>query len=151
MATFLIAAVVIVAGVATIRLWPLLDTSGMNRSLAVYWPEPNLLIEPDPLTGPVLVMTTYTVAPENEQAFFRSMSWVRRSRLRTGAAEWGLYRDGETAQRFVECFVVPSWEEHLRQHSDRLTGADRQYEEQADALSDPPLQTAHLLAADIPD
>jgi hypothetical protein len=115
----------------------------MNRSLAVYWP--------DPLTGPVLVMTTYTVAPENEQAFFRSMSWVRRSRLRTGAAEWGLYRDGETAQRFVECFVVPSWEEHLRQHSDRLTGADRQYEEQADALSNPPSQTTHLLAADIPD
>jgi hypothetical protein len=150
-ATFLIAAVVMVAGVATIRLWPLLDTSGMDRSLAVYWPEPHLLIEPDPLAGPVLVMTTYTVAPENEQAFLRAMSWVRRSRLRTGAAEWGLYRDGETAHRFVECFVVPSWEEHLRQHSDRLTGADRQYEEQADALSDPPLQTAHLLAADIPD
>jgi predicted MFS family arabinose efflux permease len=31
-ATFLIAAVVMVAGGATIRLWPLLDTSGMNRA-----------------------------------------------------------------------------------------------------------------------
>lgn len=150
-ATFLIAAAVMVAGVATIRLWPLLDTRGIDRSLAVYWPEPHLLIEPDPQAGPVLVTTTYTVAPEKEQAFFRAMSWVRRSRLRTGAAEWGLYRDGETAHRFVECFLVPSWEEHLRQHSDRLTGSDRQHEEQADALSDPPPQTAHLLAADIPD
>jgi len=150
-ATFILAAVVMAAGVATIRLWPLLDTSGIARGLEVYWPEPNLLIEPESQAGPILVLTTYTVAPENEQEFFRAMSWVRRSRLRTGAAEWGLYRDGETARRFVECFVVPSWEEHLRQHRDRLTGSDRQHEEQADALSDPPSQTTHLFAADIPD
>jgi hypothetical protein len=64
---------------------------------------------------------------------------------------WRLYRDGETARRFVECFVVPSWEEHLRQHRERQTGADRQHEEQAVALSDPPPQTAHLLAADVQD
>ena len=149
--TFLLAAAVLTAGVATIRLLPLFDTSGFDRSLAVYWPEPHLLIEPDPQDGPVLVTSTYTIAPENEQAFFQAMSWVRRSRLRTGAVEWGIYRDGETAHRFVELFVVPSWEEHLRQHTDRLTGADRHYEEVADALSDPPPQTAHLLAADLPD
>ncbi len=150
-ATFVIAAVAMAAGAATIRLWPLLDTRGIARGLEVYWPEPNLLIEPESQAGPVLVLTTYTVAPENEQEFLRAMSWVRRSRLRTGAAEWGLYRDGETARRFVEYFVVPSWEEHLRQHRDRLTGSDRQHEEQADALSDPPSQTTHLFAADIPD
>jgi MFS family permease len=148
--TFLIAAVVMVAGIATIRLWPLLDISGIDRSLVVYWPEPHLLIEPDSQAGPVLVTTTYTVAPENEPAFLQAMSWVRRSRRRTGAAEWGLYRDGEIAHRFVECFIVRSWEEHLRQHSDRLTGADQQYEEHAKTLSDPPPQTKHLLAADIP-
>jgi MFS family permease len=150
-ATFLIAAAAMVAGAATIRLWPLFDTSGMDRSLAVYWPEPHLLIEPDPRAGPVLVTTTYTVAPENEQPFLQAMSWVRGSRLRTGATEWGLYRDGERAQRFVEFFVVPSWEEHLRQHHERLTDFDRQHQEQAAALSDPPPQTTHLLAADVPD
>lgn len=79
------------------------------------------------------------------------MNSVRRSRLRTGATEWGLYRDGERTQRFVECFIVPSWEEHLRQHRERQTGADRQHEEQAIALSDTPPQVTHLLAADIPD
>ncbi len=150
-ATFLIAAAVMVAGIATLRLWPLFDTRGIDRSLAVYWPEPHLVLDPDPQDGPVLVMSTYTITPENEQAFFQAMSRVRKSRLRTGATAWGLYRDGETANRFVECFVVPSWEEHLRQHNERLTGADRQYEEQADALSDPPPLTTHLLAADIPD
>jgi MFS family permease len=150
-ATFLIAAAVMAAGVATLRLWPLFDTSGMDRSLAVYWPEPHLVLEPDPQAGPVLVTTTYTVAPENEQPFLHEMSWVRGSRLRTGATEWGLYRDGETAHRYVEFFVVPSWEEHLRQHHERLTDFDRQHQEQAAALSDPPPQTTHLLAADIPD
>ncbi len=79
------------------------------------------------------------------------MSQVRKSRLRTGAVEWGLYRYGEKANRFMEIFVVPSWGEHLRQHNERLTGADRQFEEQADALSDPPPQTTHLLAADVTD
>jgi hypothetical protein len=150
-ATFLIAAAVMAAGAATLRLWPLFDTSGIDRSLAVYWPEPHLVFEPDPQAGPVLVTTIYTVAPENEQLFLQAMSWVRGSRLRTGAVEWGLYRDGETAHRFVEFFVVPSWEEHLRQHNDRLTGFDRQHEEQAEALSTPPPLTAHLLAADVPD
>jgi MFS family permease len=149
--TFLLAAAVMVAGLATFRRWPLLDTSGSDRSLAVYWPEPHLVLEPEPQAGPVLVMTASTIAPENEQPFLLAMSWVRRSRLRTGATEWGIYRDGQTAHRFVEFFVVPSWEEHLRQHNDRLTGFDRQREEQAEALSDPPPQTTHLLAADVPD
>jgi MFS family permease len=149
-ATFLIAAAVMAVGAATIRLWPLYDTGSTDRSLAVYWPEPHLVLEPDPQAGPVLVMTTYTVTAEHEQAFLREMNWVRGSRLRTGAIEWGLYRDGERAQRFVEFFVVPSWEEHLRQHRERQTGFDQQHEEQAAALSDPPPQTRHLLAADVP-
>jgi MFS family permease len=149
--TFLIAAAVMAAGAATIRLRPLFDTSGMDRNLAVYWPEPHLVFEPDPEAGPVLVISTYTIAAENEQPFLQAMRLVRQSRLRTGATEWGLYRDGEMVRRFVEFFVVPSWEEHLRQHRERLTGVDRQYEERAEALSDPPPQTTHLLAADVPD
>jgi len=34
---------------------------------------------------------------------------------------------------------------------ERLTDFDRQHQEQAAALSDPPPQTTHLLAADVPD
>jgi len=97
------------------------------------------------------VTTIYTIAPENEQRFLQAMGQVRKSRLRTGAVDWGLYRDGETVNRFVEFFVVPSWEEHLRQHNERLTGTDQQYEDQADALSNPPPVTTHLLGADVSD
>jgi Transmembrane secretion effector len=79
------------------------------------------------------------------------MKRVRGVRLRTGATEWGLLREGEAADHFVEVFVVPSWEEHLRRHRDRLTGMDRQYQEEAQAFSDPPPQASHLLSSDFPD
>ena len=142
---FLIAAAIMVAGTATIRVWPFYDTKGMDRRLAVYWPVPHLVLEPDPDSGPVGVQTVYTIAPDKEAQFLEAIPHLRQSRLRTGATEWSLFRDGESAHRFVEFFVVPSWEEHLRQHSDRLTGVDRQYEAQVDTLSDPPPQTDHLI------
>jgi hypothetical protein len=50
---------------------------------------------------------------------------------------------------FIERFGVPSWEEHVRQHRERLTGADLRYHDEAAALSDPPPQTDHYLAADV--
>jgi hypothetical protein len=77
------------------------------------------------------------------------MQRVRLSRLRTGATHWGLFRDGEARDRFVELFVVPSWAEHLRQHSERLTGTDRKYEEEVDELSNPPPRISHLIATDM--
>ena len=52
------------------------------------------------------------------------MDDVRLSRLRTGAVAWRLYREGESAQVFVEAYFVATWDEHLRQHHGRLTGED---------------------------
>lgn len=147
--TFLIAAGVMVASAAAVRLWPLYDTSGMDRNLAVYWPEPHLVLDSEPEAGPVVIENIFTIATDKEQRFLEAMSRVRLSRLRTGATQWGLFRDGERPNRFVELFLVPSWEEHLRQHADRLTGTDRQYEEEVDSLSDPPPQTSHFIAAEV--
>jgi MFS family permease len=149
-ATFLIAAAVMLAGVAAASLWPLVDTTGMDRSTQVRWPLPELAVEAEPDAGPVVVKTTYTVAPDRQDDFFTAMAGVRLSRLRTGAVQWGLFLDGETANEFVELFVVPSWEEHLRQHAERQTGTDWAFEERASALSDPPPQTSHLIAAEVP-
>lgn len=73
---------------------------------------------------------------------------MRLSRLRTGAIRWELYRAGETAHRFVETYIVPSSEEHLRQHHGRLTGADAAIDRKARALSDPPPTVVHLFPAD---
>ena len=77
---------------------------------------------------------------------FRSEQ-LRRSRRRTGATTWHLYRDAADPRRYVETFVVPTWEEHLRQHHDRLTGADRDVEQEALGCADGPPVVAHLVQA----
>jgi MFS family permease len=149
--TFLIAAVLLAAGAATLRVWPLIDTRGMGRETVVYWPEPQLLGEIEPEGGPVVVRTAYTIAPVHEQAFLEAMSRLRLSRLRTGATQWGLFREGESENVFIELFVVPSWDEHVRQHAERQTETDHSYEERADALSDPPPRTTHLISVGVAD
>jgi MFS family permease len=147
-AGFLIAAAALVAGVASMRFWPLIETAGMERGTTPYWPEPKLAFEAPLDSGPVVVRNEYVIATEKEQAFLEAMARVRQSRLRTGATQWGLFRDGEVAHRFVELYVVPSWDEHLRQHRYRITGSDHEYEKSANALSDPPPEVSHLIAVD---
>ena len=147
--TFLIAAALMAAGAASITVWPLIDTEGMGRDTAVYWPEPQLVAPIDPEQGPVVVRTTYTVTPDHQQAFLDAMSHVRLSRLRTGATEWGLFREGEAANVFVELYVVPSWEEHERQHVERQTETDYRYLVEAAALSETTPESSHLIAAEV--
>jgi Transmembrane secretion effector len=147
--TLFVAAAVLAAGAAATWRWPLIDTESMDRSTVAYWPAPALAVEVNPDSGPVVVTETYTIAPRDEQRFLGAMQLVRLSRLRTGATRWGLFRDGEAARRFVELFFVPSWEEHLRQHNTRLTGTDRQFQEQAEALSDPAPTVSHFIGMDL--
>ncbi|HSR27552.1 MAG TPA: MFS transporter [Actinomycetes bacterium] len=145
-AVFLAAAGLMLAGAASLRWWPLHDTEGLDRSPAMYWPEPRLDFEPEPDDGPVLVTVTYQVPEERVPRFLEAMDLVRRSRQRTGASRWDLYRDGADRRQFVETFVVPSWAEHLRQHGERLTGTDQAIEERAIALADGTPQVQHLFS-----
>jgi hypothetical protein len=136
-------------GAATIRIWPLIDTAGMDRG-TVSLAQPEIAFDALPSQGPVVVRITYTIAPEREDAFLTAMVRVRLSRLRTGATQWGLFRDGEVPHDFVELFVVSSWDEHLRQHTDRLTGTDEEFLDAARSLSDPAPRTSHLIATEPP-
>jgi hypothetical protein len=45
---------------------------------------------------------------------------------------------------------VNSWDEHLRQHEGRLTGADREYERAALGLAEGPPEVSHLLPPSSP-
>jgi MFS family permease/quinol monooxygenase YgiN len=145
-AVFLAAAGLMVAGAASLRRWPLRDIEGMDRGRAMYWPEPHLDFEPEPDDGPVLVTVTYRVAEDRQAQFLEAMEAVRRSRQRTGASRWDLYRDGADRHHFVETFVVPSWAEHLRQHGERLTVTDQALEERAYALADGTPEVQHLFS-----
>ena len=143
-ATLLTAAALMAVGALTVLVWPLRDTTGWDRDLAVYWPDPHVQFEPDPEGGPVVVLVTHAVAPENQAAFLAAMRFVRRIRLRTGAQSWSLHRDGARPDCFVEISTYPTWAEHLRQHTGRLTGRDQVLEEAALALTDGRQQVRHL-------
>jgi MFS family permease len=141
----LLAAAVVLGGVAAGIVWRVPETGHLDPQPAVYWGEPRLAFDPEPNSGPVLIAVHYTVPAERHTAFLDAMGQLRRSRLRTGASRWELYRDGEQPDRFVELFRVPSWEEHLRQHEGRLTRTDQIVEEAALAFSHPPATADHLL------
>jgi len=70
-----------------------------------------------------------------------------RARRRDGAYRWGIYRDIEVANRFVEIFLVHSWAEHLRQH-ERQTKADRDLEQRVYSYAAGEPKVRHLLYAD---
>jgi MFS family permease len=146
--TFLAAAVLTALCTATLVRWPLIETRHLDREPAVFWPEPDLTVDPDPDAGPVVVLATWTVPPANESKFLAAMRSVRHTRMRTGAVQWGLFRHGEMPHRLVEVYVVPTWGEHLRQHTGRLTGTDRDIELRARALAEGPPEVAHLLHPD---
>ena len=147
-ATFLGAALVMVGTTLAGRRWRLPDVSGLDRSPAVYWPEAALAFEPDAEAGPILVTAVYTVPQASSAAFITAMSDLERSRRRTGASDWQLYRDGADPQQFLEVFEVPSWDAHLLQHGGRLTGADAAIEARADGLASSPSDVHHYFPAD---
>ncbi len=144
-ATFLIAAGVVAAGVLAGIALSVPETGHLDREPAVYWGDARVAVEPEPDAGPVLVTVEYVVAADRQAGYLAAMDELRRSRRRTGATSWELYRDAERPDRFVEVFRVPSWDEHLRQHGGRLTADDQQVEEAALAYSDPPARAEHLL------
>ncbi|MFF0659002.1 MFS transporter [Micromonospora tulbaghiae] len=144
---FGVAAALMLVGAVTSQIWPLPDLRGASRDPAAYRPPLALALQPDPRVGPVLVTVTYRIRPEREAEFFEAMEHVRGSRQRTGAMRWGLFRAGETPDQYTEVYLVPSWDEHLRQHGGRLTEADEQAEYRARDLSDGAPEVRHLLPA----
>ena len=144
--TLVVAGAVLILGAATMPLLPLRRSTGtLDRTPVAHWPEPMLVFEPEPDDGPVLVIQRYDVPDGNVPAFLAAMEFVGHSRRRTGATSWAVYRNGEREHEYVEVFVVPSWDEHLRQHRERMTGADQAAEERATALTTGGPRVEHLL------
>jgi hypothetical protein len=73
------------------------------------------------------------------------MEAMRRSRLRSGASRWDLYRVGEQPDLFTEQFQVPTWREHQLQHDGRLTAEDQAIEDAAFAHIIGTPRTRHLI------
>jgi len=122
----------------------------LDLAPARHWPEPQLVLEPEPDEGPVLVTVEYRVDAGDAARFREAMRRVERARRRTGARRWDLYQDGADPTRFLELYSVATWEEHLRQHDERITVRDEEIIEEARRLVIPGTEprVSHLLAAD---
>jgi MFS family permease len=107
------------------------------------WRTP-LLGEEVGLDGPILVTVEYDVTPERMADFIDAIHQFGRIRRRDGASRWGIWRDLETPNRYVEAFVVSSWAEHLRQH-ERLTRADSQLQNRLHDCTHNEPRVRHLL------
>jgi MFS family permease len=97
--------------------------------------------------GPVLVTVEYRVDAQNAKPFLLAMQKYGRVRRRDGASRWGVFRDLEHADVYLETFLVTSWAEHLRQH-ERLTRGDSELEQRirSHARSEPIVR--HLIHAE---
>jgi MFS family permease len=120
------------AGIGTIgsvvfALFAKLPESTADLSPWNHWRMPVVVREAtaDLHRGPVLVTVEYTVIPERQAEFVAAIHQYGRIRRRDGAYQWGIFRDTEVADRYLEIFLVNSRAEHLRQH-ERQTQADRE-------------------------
>jgi len=136
-----------IATTALALFFPLPDAT-VDLTAWNHWPLPDVgeALPGGYDSGPVLVTVEYTVLPEDVQEFVKASRRYGRIRRRDGAVRWGLFRDLENNDQYLEIFIVSSWAEHLRQH-ERMTSADRQVEERLYRYVRGTPKVRHLIAA----
>ena len=149
-------------GVSTALMWAGLGAIA-TTALGLRWKLPDTTLDvtpwnhwrmpviPDDLelgleSGPVLVTVEYLVDRDHSSDFLKAMHRFQRIRRRDGASRWGIYRDTEHPDLYVETFIVSSWAEHLRQH-ERITRADRALEERISSYTLKEPMVRHLIYA----
>jgi MFS family permease len=142
------------AGLGTIATtalgrWMRLPDTTADVSPWNHWRMPAIVqdVLPGLEQGPVLVTVEYQVDAEHADAFLRVMQKYERVRRRDGASRWGLYRDLEQPDVYLETFIVVSWAEHLRQH-ERLTRGDSDLEQSIGSLARGGPIVRHLIHAE---
>ena len=98
-----------------------------------------------------MVTVEYYVSRDQIENFSWVMKSLRRIRLRDGAFFWNLFQDIEDRKKFIECFMIESWLEHLRQH-ERMFDSDQEVQDKASSFhegKDPP-RVFHFIARDLP-
>jgi MFS family permease len=148
-----IRAALVYAGIGTISatvlvLFAKLPDSTEDLSPWNHWrmPAPVEEVGADLEQGPVLVTVEYAVIRGQEAKFVEAIHQYARIRRRDGAYRWGIFRNTEVADHYLEIFLVNSWAEHLRQH-ERQTQADRELEQYLQSYVAAEPEVRHLLYA----
>jgi predicted MFS family arabinose efflux permease len=148
------------AGVGTALLWAGLGTIATTALGLIarlpdttadvspwnHWRVPAIVkdVAPGLEQGPVLVTVEYLVDPQYAKQFLQAMHRYGRVRRRDGASRWGIFRDLEHPDVYLETFQVSSWAEHLRQH-ERSTRGDRDLEDRLHSYARSAPTVRHLI------
>ncbi|HTY24652.1 MAG TPA: MFS transporter [Desulfomonilaceae bacterium] len=141
------ASIALMLGLVFSLKWRLGAISDLDLRPSSHWPDPDLMVEPEPDEGPVYVALEYRIDPSNADKFVKAVHDLSRIRRRDGAVQWSLFRDLGDSGRYIEIFKVESWAEHLRQHS-RVTVSDRAAERRVRAfhIGDKPPVVSHFIS-----
>ncbi len=139
----------LVLGTAVLAKVRMSVVESLDLTPSRHWPDPNVVGEPDPESGPVVVEVQFQIDPSRAAEFVAAARELERIRRRDGAVQWWLLRDGEDPARYVEIFATETWAEHLRQH-ERFSAADREVEARVIGFHVGPQRPVgrHLLAAE---
>jgi MFS family permease len=88
-------------------------------------PAPIPVEEPGYNDGPIMVTVEYLIDKSDIAHFAKAANSLRVIRLRDGAFFWTLFKDMEEPTKFIECFMIETWLEHLRQH-ERISISDKE-------------------------
>jgi MFS family permease len=127
--SFLIAAAGLTASIFLTWRYRISGYDTVDFTPAMHWPLPMVDQPPEHDKGPVLVTIEYTVAGDKLREFHDGLQQLKKIRKRDGAYFWELFQDTAKADHYIECFMVESWLEHLRQH-ERVSVSDRALQDQ---------------------
>ena len=124
--------VLLACAVVGLRL-PLAQFNSRDLNPLNTFNEPVLKLDLRPRSGPIMIMVDYRIAQGDIVKFLALMADRRRIRIRDGARQWGLLRDLEQPDLWVESYHVPTWIDYVR-HNMRRTKADADNTDQLRAL-----------------
>jgi hypothetical protein len=127
--------VAVVAFLPGILLIPRFGLPAVDRSSLQLVVSPSLAIGEHvrPEDGPVLILVEYRLAGEDVDDYLAAMAELRIVRRRLGGTRWGVFEDVTAHGRFIETFLVPSWQGYLLQRA-HYTKADLEIETRAFAF-----------------
>lgn len=118
-----LSALVMLAGVALGRRFSVRQTEALNLDPLKRWSEPDVALEIQPQSGPIVVTVEYRIREDDVLEFLAAMAERRRIRRRDGARRWSLLRDLADPELWIERYQSPTWLDYVRQNR-RMTQDD---------------------------
>jgi Transmembrane secretion effector len=127
--------------------WKLQTASGIDLRPAMHWHKPFASHKIENNAGPVQVTVEYRIELSDRDVFVECLYQLAHERKRDGGFAWGLFEDTIDKGRFLETFLIESWLELMHQH-ERVTNADRLFEDQIRRMLKKDPHITHLIACE---